>query len=425
MSSPIAPTLLICITHSFPFGIGDDHLEDELKVLSEMVDEVIIVSRSHFKEQTRTLPLNVKIIRIPFKISISGKLKALTQIDWKVLRAEIKFIKINFKRLPSLAMYRNIFGSLLISTDLKRNLIPIIDQYADRGYTIHLYSYWNDLSAVALALLKKKYPAINACSRAHAFEIYDERHAMNYIPFQKIKFDSLNRIFFVSSFGLKYIQQRFPSLKFDRCSLSWLGCFEMPGISYRKKATVIRIISIGYNYAIKRIELLAKSLSIITGLEVQWFHVGDAMHDKEYYEKMVKELISGIPSVHVHLTGNLNHNQLARLYASTPFDLLINVSPLEGVPVSMMECMSAGIPVVATAVGGVPEIVKHEVNGILLPPNPLPEEVAVALQNFHSKSETEIMEFRRNARKTWEEQYNAGKNYPEFAKELLVSPSIS
>ncbi len=419
MPEAIAPAVLICITHSFPFDIGDEHFEDELKVLSERGMEVIVVPRSAVKEQTRLLPQQVKILWIPFRLSLVAKWKALLQLDWKVLRGEFNFVRKNFSRWPALALLRNMFGSLLIATDLCSKLRPVVDRYASQGYTVHLYSYWNDLSAVALALLKSRFPVVNACSRAHAFEIYDERHAGNYIPFQQIKFDKLNRIFFISSFGLNYIRQRFPALHFDNCRLARLGCFEMPGAPYTKHASCIRIMSIGYNYSVKRIELLAESLTAVTGLEVQWKHVGTAMHDRSRYEKRVRELLSVNSTVQLQFTGNLNHQQLAELYASTSFDLLLNLSALEGVPVSMMECMSAGIPVMATAVGGVPEIVKDGFNGVLLPANPSPREVAAALEKFHAKSEAEIMSFRKHAHDTWQQQYNAAINYPVFAKELM------
>ena len=49
-------------------------------------------------------------------------------------------------------------------------------------------------------------------------------------------------------------------------------------------------------------------------------------------------------------------------------DVFALASDYEGLPVSMIEAMAAGLPVVATAVGGVPELVDHNATGILVPP---------------------------------------------------------
>lgn len=43
-------------------------------------------------------------------------------------------------------------------------------------------------------------------------------------------------------------------------------------------------------------------------------------------------------------------------------------SYVEGMPMALLEAMSWGLPVIATAVGGVPEMITHEVNGLLVEP---------------------------------------------------------
>ena len=49
-------------------------------------------------------------------------------------------------------------------------------------------------------------------------------------------------------------------------------------------------------------------------------------------------------------------------------DAFVLASLWEGNPLSVMEAMAAGLPVVVTSVGGVPELVEHERSGILVPP---------------------------------------------------------
>jgi glycosyltransferase involved in cell wall biosynthesis len=53
-------------------------------------------------------------------------------------------------------------------------------------------------------------------------------------------------------------------------------------------------------------------------------------------------------------------------------DIFALASNYEGLPVAVIEAMAAGLPVAATAVGGVPELVEDHVNGLLAPPGDRP-----------------------------------------------------
>jgi glycosyltransferase involved in cell wall biosynthesis len=57
---------------------------------------------------------------------------------------------------------------------------------------------------------------------------------------------------------------------------------------------------------------------------------------------------------------------------------LVLGSDYEGCPLAVIEAMAAGVPVVATAVGGVPELVEDGRTGLLVPPR-RPELLAAAL----------------------------------------------
>ena len=72
----------------------------------------------------------------------------------------------------------------------------------------------------------------------------------------------------------------------------------------------------------------------------------------------------------VQLLGWVEGEAKDRLLASS--SIFVLPSFIEGVPVCVLEAMSHGVPVVVSDVGGLPDIVSHEVEGLLVPPGDAP-----------------------------------------------------
>lgn len=73
----------------------------------------------------------------------------------------------------------------------------------------------------------------------------------------------------------------------------------------------------------------------------------------------------GITSA-VCFTGRLDNEQVADLYRLA--DLMLNPSLADNMPISLLEAMASGVPVVSTNVGGVPYLVKDGMEALLVPP---------------------------------------------------------
>ncbi|MCI0416245.1 glycosyltransferase [bacterium] len=109
---------------------------------------------------------------------------------------------------------------------------------------------------------------------------------------------------------------------------------------------------------------------------VRFLLVGDGLLFNEVKAEAVR---LGLKEV-VHFTG-LQEDVVPYLSA---MDIYLNSSIFEGLPISLLEAMSMKLPVVATCVGGVPEVVVDGKTGFLVPPrNPetLAEKVSFLLSN--------------------------------------------
>ena len=100
-------------------------------------------------------------------------------------------------------------------------------------------------------------------------------------------------------------------------------------------------------------------------------------------------------------------------------DCFVLSSKSEGLPLSVLEAMAAGVPVVATAVGGVPEMVRGARCGWLCPPE-RPAELAAAMESAMASRDRERMGERSRASVL--ERYSLprmARNYLDLFNELL------
>ncbi len=279
------------------------------------------------------------------------------------------------------------------------------------------YTYWLDSVTTGIGLVKKNYQNLRLISRAHGYDLYEERAMPPYIPCRLETLKMLDKLFMDSENGKNYIAKKYPVFN-SKYQTSRLGIKEPDFISEFSKDGVFRIVSCSFIVPVKRIDLLLNGIveSAKSNMErkFEWHHIGEGPL-KPQIEELAKQIMP--KNVKYCFLGRIPEGKVMSFYKENPVDVFINVSSSEGTPVSIMEAQSCGIPAIATSVGGNPEIVSDKV-GILLNEYPPPKEIGDAISIFLENPET-IKQKRKASKANWQENYNADKNFALFADELI------
>lgn len=117
------------------------------------------------------------------------------------------------------------------------------------------------------------------------------------------------------------------------------------------------------------------------GIEVDCAIVGDGPLRREAEQWIARHGLTD----RVRLLGNLPQHEVARLLGQTDIFVLPSIiapdGQMDGIPVSLMEAMAAGKPVVASALSGIPELVRDEVSGLLVDAA-YPQRIASAIRRL-------------------------------------------
>lgn len=84
--------------------------------------------------------------------------------------------------------------------------------------------------------------------------------------------------------------------------------------------------------------------------------------ERQALEELATEL--GVADA-VTFTGRVDNEGMAALYHNA--DVMVNPSLVDNMPISVLEALASGVPVVSTDVGGVPYLVEHEKTALLVP----------------------------------------------------------
>jgi len=352
---------------------------------------------------------------------LSEKTSSVFKLKPFELFSELKSRKPNFKLADKIQALKSVLYYESRSSLFEKSLTSFLTKRGIQPENIILYSYWLNEFTLGLTKLKSTSEKYKIYSRAHGWDVYEERHNPPFLPYRKRIILKLNGFFPISENAKNYILENFKISDQSNIKVARLGTSSLKFNDKMGENEKLNILSIAFLSPVKNIELLIEALAKLE-VPFHWTHIGDG--EDLYAQKIHQVAKASIADFENTVTfkGTIPNAEIKQFLETEEIDLLINTSASEGIPVSMMEALSVGIPVVGPNIGGILELISPEC-GILLSEKPDAEEVKNTLEKYFSLSIDAKLEMKKKALKQWENKFNASANYKEFAKLLIAEKS--
>lgn len=395
---------LVIFTDSYPYQRikEDSFLEPELEILREEFPGVVLVP-AYATGEPRALSVGVTADTGLWRADYSGaKLGVVGKTISGAFRAEFWD---ELRRSRIIWRYPLAVARLAVyvrrSIGVRRWTLGLLPQMPP-DCAILLYAYWMTAAATGIAMLRGVDARVRTVSRVHGGDLYLERHQPPYLPMREQTIAGLDGVLTVSAQGRRYLLDRHP-LMAAKVHTSRLGIKD-PG--FRNQASedgVFRVVSCSFVQPVKRVPRIRELMFAIgrrmPERKLEWTHLGGGTGLTD----LVGDGAAGPPNVTCRFPGVLPSDEVMSYYRRNPVDCFVNWSESEGLPVSIMEAMACGIPILAPAVGGIPEAV-DESNGWLIGKDSEVESVAATVATCDWVAKRSV------SRAKWESMFDSRRN---------------
>jgi len=280
-----------------------------------------------------------------------------------------------------------------------------------------LYSYWRGGQTLAAARWAAAARHRVAVTRVHGYDLYAHAFAPPFQPWASV-YARLGRVVAIAQHGVDHL--RALGVAAPQLLLARLG---VPAAARRASAStdgVLRLVSCSSVTALKRVDRIADALLELARRwpqqRFEWTHfgAGPALPDVR------RRLRQAPPNLRCTLPGRVDNAAVRAHYASQAVDLFMLLSRSEGLPVSIQEALAAGIPVLATAVGGVAEAVNADIgDGALVAGDATTAQIVAALEGLLFEADAQRRAQRRDAAwRHWAREFDAARNHARLAGQL-------
>ena len=271
------------------------------------------------------------------------------------------------------------------------------------------YTFWFEFVTSALCNIE----GLKVVTRAHGHDLYE--NGLGYISpsWRRRDLKVLKECYAISDLGTSYLRNRYKGFE-SKVHTRYLGSRgplprnnENDGF---KGITFFCCSRLSPEKGVLRQADFIKAFAVRNrSTKVRWILVGDGPERMEL-DKRLQNMPSNLK---VELTGALPNDKVHQMLSTRNIDFFVLTSYTEGLPISICEAFSYGIPVIATSVGGVPEIVSEK-NGLLLSCTPDANEFCEKVD----KALPDLENMRNNAYHDWESRFDALKLRDSFVGEI-------
>lgn len=405
---------LVLFTAHYPYTNGESFLEDEMKYAANLFDEILIVTAEKSATNDRYyIPDHAMVIES--RKGLKRYIGLLMACIHMFVPTTIREIKYGIREQKGIHSTLEILKKILITESNIATTKMSFPKWYSKEPTLY-YAYWLDAEASYLSLIRNKLNGI-CIARAHGGDCFFDR---DYHPFRRRQLSMLDKIYPISEKGMVDIVQHYSQYVEDiskKVQTMYLGipvpsqCMN-PWMK-KEEATVVSCAEVK---GLKRIDLMIDALRIIDR-PIHWIHFGDGelMEDIERY---AHKQLDGLKNIRFEFTGRILKDDILKFYKEQSVDVFVNTSDQEGIPVSIMEAMSYGIPVVARDIGGNSELVSNEC-GILVSSQVTPQKIAEAIRRVLEMDRMQNIALRKTARDVVFNDFNETKNYERFYRYIL------
>jgi glycosyltransferase involved in cell wall biosynthesis len=225
----------------------------------------------------------------------------------------------------------------------------------------HLHVHFGMAAATVGLIVAKTFPITYSLTIHGPDEFYD---VTEFCLAEKI--DAARFVCCIGWFARSQLMKISPNNQWHKFRVVPLGVDPSKFAPPRRRSTLpFEILCIGRLVPAKGQHILVSAVRrlIEENRAVRLRLIGDGPERRSLEERIAKEGLTG----HVVLEGPVNQDRIPGFLENA--DVFALASFAEGIPVSLMEAMAAGVPCVSTMIAGIPELIRNEIDGLLVSPS--------------------------------------------------------